>query len=115
MKGAITMTKIEAIKTLTANGIFELTQEILETIKSDETESHIANRDIFNMINSVHHMKDWTQFSWKEMVDLVAQAYGFTKFAAYNGIDVSADVADQIDELHTILWNSFSNMEVWNG
>jgi hypothetical protein len=110
------MTKIEVIKTLTDNGIFELTSEIIDAINADESVNHsTANKDIKSLISRVDQMQNWTQFSWKEMVDLTAQAYGFVKFAAYNDLDVCADVVDQIEELHTILWNNFSNMEVWNG
>lgn len=110
------MTKIDAIKTLTDNGIFELTHEIIDIITADESENHVsANNDIRSLISRVDQMKNWTQFSWKEMVDLTAQAYGFVKYAAYSDLDVCADVVDQIEELHTILWNNFSDMEVWNG
>lgn len=109
------MTKLDVIKTLTDNGIFDLVDEILSTITTDMNAAHIANKDIASLINKVSGMRNWTQFSWKEMIDLVSQVYGFTKYLAYNDTDICADVVDQIDELHTILWNSFSNMEVWNG
>ncbi len=110
------MTKIETIKALTDNGIFELTSEIIDAINADESPIHSAsNKDIKSLISKVDQMQNWTQFSWKEMIDLTAQAYGFVKFAAYNDLDVCADVYDDLDELHTILWNNFSNMEVWNG
>ena len=110
------MTKIDVINQLTENGIFELTQEVLDIIKSDNDQNHAnANGDIANLINRVHLMQNWTQFSWKEMVDLTAQAYGFVKYAAYNNLNIAADVVDQIEELHSILWNNFSSMEVWNG
>ena len=109
------MTKLDVINTLTENGIFESTQEIIDIIKADTNPAHVANNDIMRLVNSVHQMQNWTQFSWKEMVDLTAQAYGFAKLAAYNNLDVCADVIDQIEELHTILWNNFKTMEVWNG
>ena len=109
------MTKLDAIKTLTDNGIFELTQEIIDIIKSDDADNHAAaNKDILNLINSVNQMQNWTLFSWKEMIDQTDQAYGFTKYATYNKLDACADVYDQIDELHTILWNNFSSMKIWN-
>lgn len=109
------MTKIDVLNTLTENGIFESTQEIIDTIKADTNPAHVANGDIMSLISRVHQMQNWTQFSWKTMVDLTDQAFGFVKFASYNNIDVCADVVDQIEELHTILWNNFSTMEVWNG
>lgn len=109
------MTKLDIIKTLTENGVFELTREIIETINADDAAGHTANRDVLSLIKRVDLMQNWTQFSWKEMVDLTAQAYGFVKFAAYSNLDVCADVVDDVEELHTILWNNFSSMEVWNG
>lgn len=109
------MTKLDAIKTLTDNGIFELAQEIIDIINSDDADNHaIANKDILSLIGKINQMQNWTQFSWKEIIDLTTQAYGFVKFASYNELDVCADVYDQIDELHTILWNNFSNMKIWN-
>lgn len=110
------MTKLDVIKTLTENGIFDLTREIIGIIDADNAASHAsANRNIRLLINSVDKMQNWTLFSWKTMIDLTAQAFGFTKCAAYSDLDVCADVVDQVEELHTILWNNFSNMEIWNG
>ena len=110
------MTKIEVIKALTEKGIFESAHGILDIISADNNPDHAsANRDIAGLIRRIHKMSDWTQFSWKEMIDLVAQAYGFTKYLAYSGIDACADVADEIEELHTIVWNNLSSMKVWNG
>ena len=110
------MTKIEAIKILSDNGVFELTQEILDIIYADSDSSHeTANKDIYNLINSIHQMSEWTLFSWKVMIDLACQVYGFTKYLAYSKVVICADVVDEIEELHDILWSNFSNMEVWNG
>lgn len=109
------MTKLDVINTLTENGIFELTQEIIDIINADTNPAHAANRDVLSLISRVHQMQNWTQFSWKEMVDLTDQAFGFVKFAAYSDLDVCADVVDQVEDLHTYLWNSFNEMEVWNG
>lgn len=109
------MTKIDVINRLTENGIFESTQEILDIISADQRQDHSsANKDIASMIESIHQMQNWTLFSWRTMIDTVAQVYGFTKYLAYNNLDVCADVVDQVEELHTILWNNFSSMEVWN-
>lgn len=110
------MDKFDAIKTLTDNGIFELTGEIIDTINADNTASHAsANRDILSLIERINLMQNWSQFSWKVMIDLTAQVYGFTKIAAYSDLDVCADVVEQVEELHTLLWNNFSSMEIWNG
>lgn len=110
------MTKNEAIRTLAENGVFELTQEILDAISADMAGDHAAaNQNIADLIRRVQAMSDWMQFSWKEMLDLVAQAYGFVKYLGYSEIDACADVIEEIEDLHTILWNNFSNMEIWNG
>ena len=109
------MNKLDVIKTLTDNGVFDLTDEILAVINADTNAAHIANKDIASLINRVSGMRNWTQFSWKEMVDLVSQVYGLTTYLAYYNIYIFADVVDQAEELHAILWSSFSDMEVWNG
>ena len=110
------MTKSEAIRTLTENGVFELTQEILDTLSADKDPAHeAANRNIADLIGRVHQMSNWMQFGWKEMVDLAAQAYGFVKYLGYSEIDACADVLEQLEDLHTIIWSNFSSMEVWNG
>lgn len=111
-----TMTKYEAIKTLQENGIFTLTEEIIGIIHGDNDNHHTAaNNDLEAIINRVNQMQSGLKFDWKVMIDLTTQAYGFVKFAAYNELDVCADVVDQIEDLHDLLWNNFSSMQIWNG
>lgn len=109
------MNKLDAIKKLKENGIFELTQEIIDIINSDESETHAsANKDVLDLITRVHQMQNWTLFNWKNMIDFTTQAFGFVKYADYNKLDVCSDVVDQIEELHTLLWNNFSSMSIWS-
>jgi hypothetical protein len=104
------MTKHELINSLRDDGVFELTQEIIDIINSDNDETHAsANKDLLGLINSIHQMQNWTLFSWKSMVDLATQAYGFEKYAAYNKLNACADIEEPLDDLHSILWTKYSN------
>ena len=102
------MTKIELIKELKEDGIFEITQDILDTIDSDDNTDHAeANRNLRNLINRVHQMHEWTQFDWQTMLDLTTQAYGFNKYLGYSNMKVRADISEDLEDLHRILWVKF--------
>lgn len=106
------MTKFEIIDELKGAGVFELTQEIIDAIDADFDPDHAsANRDIRGMIDRIHQMTEWTQFSARTMLDLATQAFGFAKYAFYSDLDICADVMEDLEDLHDILWQRL--LKVW--
>ena len=103
-------TKFDIIEALKNDEVFDLTQEIIDTIKADEDESHHAvNENILDLVSRIHEMSSWMAFDWKTLLDLSSQAFGFHKYLTYSDIGV-ADVAFQLEDLHNILWGKYAHI-----